>query len=72
MSPALQEAFAAAAQLPELEQNQIATKIRKATKSRADSAYWKRQFADSEDVLEMLHDEGIRDYHAGSTLTIDR
>ena len=67
-----QEAIFTAAKLPELEQNQIAAKIREEIETINDDARWDNQFADSLDVLEMLYDEGLQDYHAGRTVPVNR
>ena len=53
------------ARLPESEQERVARTIREAMESIEVGALWRQKFADSEDVLEMLHDDALREHQAG-------
>jgi len=64
MSKLLQQAFEEVSRLPEADQNAFAKWILEELKS---EKRWEQSFAESEDVLEMLADEAIREKRAGKT-----
>jgi len=64
----LQKAFEQATQLPEIEQNALAKWLMEELES---EALWRKTFAESEDVLELLANEAIESKKAGKTTPLD-
>jgi hypothetical protein len=68
MTKLLQQAFEEASKLPEADQNAFAQWVLEELES---EKRWERSFGDSEDVLEMLADEALREKRAGKTKPLD-
>ena len=68
MTQLLETAYSQVNQLPDHEQDAIATLILDAL---ADEAQWTEQFAGSQDALAKLAQEAIAEHRAGRTLPLD-
>ncbi len=68
MTKLLEKAFEEASRLPEMEQNVLARRLLAELDSEMS---WAKSFAESEDVLEMLADEAIREKREGKTEPLD-
>lgn len=68
MTKALEEAFRAAARLPEAEQDALAAAIQAELEADAE---WEKSFARSQDALARLADEALAEYRSGRTLPFD-
>jgi len=68
MTQLMEQAFARIAQLPEPEQDSIASLI---LEELEDEAQWQRKFAMSADVLSRLAHKALREHRAGKTLPLD-
>jgi hypothetical protein len=68
MAKLLEEAFAAAAKLPEADQEALGAWI---LEELAAEQQWQEAFARSADLLAQLADEAIADYRAGKTEPLD-
>ncbi len=68
MTKSLEEAFQAAAKLPEADQDALAAAIK--AEIEADAA-WDRSFANSQDKLARLADEALEEYRSGRTRPLD-
>jgi hypothetical protein len=64
----LEKAFEEASRLPEMDQNALARWILDELHS---ERAWAKSFAESEDVLEKLADEAIREKQRGKTTALD-
>jgi len=68
MTKLLEKAFKKVSQLPEIEQNTIAKWLLEELE--ADSN-WESKFAESEDILDRLANEGLEDNKKGNTHNMD-
>ena len=68
MTQLLEKAYHQILQLPDSEQDAIATLILDVL---ADEERWTEQFAKSQDVLAVLAEEALEEYRAGKTLPLD-
>ena len=68
MSTLLEKAFKEIKKLPETEQNIFAKWILEELEA---ERKWERLFADSEDVLERLAEEALKEYKEGKTEVLD-
>lgn len=68
MTQLLEQAYARISELPEAEQDSIATLI---LDELADEAEWDCKFADSSDVLSRLAQKALAEHRAGKTLPLD-
>ncbi|MGI0482745.1 hypothetical protein ACN4EE_18415 [Geminocystis sp. CENA526] len=64
MTELLEKAFAQVSELPEKEQNEIASLI---LEEIADEQKWQKSFADSTTQLEILAQEALKEYKLGKT-----
>ena len=69
MTPSLEQAFAEASKLSELQQNQLAQWLLDEILS---EQKWDRLFTESEDLLTTLAEEALAEYQAGKTQLLDR
>lgn len=68
MTQLMEKAFARIAQLPDQDQDQIASLI---LDELEDEEEWTRQFADSSDLLADLANKALAEHRAGKTLPLD-
>ena len=68
MTQLLERAYSKVTELPDEEQDAVATLIMDAI---ADEEYWAEQFANSQDALAKLAREALAEYKAGKTLPLD-
>jgi hypothetical protein len=68
MTQLLEKAFEEASRLPEIEQNAFAKWVLEELRS---EKKWMKAFADSEDVLESLADEAIKEKRKGKNTPLD-
>ena len=68
MTRLLEKAYSRVTQLPDSEQDAIATWILDAL---ADEEHWTEQFANSQDALAKLAQEAFAEHQAGKTLPLD-
>ena len=68
MTQLLEKAYSQVSQLPDSEQDAIATLILDAL---ADEEQWTEQFASSQDALAKLAQEALAEHRAGKTLPLD-
>jgi hypothetical protein len=68
MTPQLEHAIERVASLPESDQDYIAAQILELLD---DEKWWDKQFAESQDFLERLADEGLEDLKAGRSELLD-
>ena len=68
MTKLLEKAFQEASMLPELEQNALARWL---IDEIIVEKKWERTFAESEDVLDVLADEALKEYSDGKTELLD-
>ena len=68
MTTLLEKAFKEASTLPELEQNALARWL---IDEIIAEKKWERVFAESEDVLDILADEALKEYSDGKTELLD-
>ncbi len=64
MTKLVEQAFAKVSELPEQEQNEIATLI---LKEIADEEKWQKSFTNSQTQLEILAEEALQEYKQGKT-----
>ena len=71
MTKLLEKAFEEASRLPEIDQNALAKWVLDELHS---EKTWEKSFADSEDILEKLADEALKEKREGKTqpLNLDR
>ncbi len=68
MTKALEEAFRAAASLPDSKQDELAAAIKAEIEAEEE---WDRLLAESQDVLAHLADEALEEYRSGRTEPLD-
>jgi hypothetical protein len=68
MTQLLEQAYARIIQLPEAQQDTIASLI---LEELEDEEQWQQQFAASEDVLSRLAQKALAEHRAGKTLPLD-
>ena len=68
MTKLLEKAFKKAVKLPEIEQNALAKWLLDELETERD---WEKKFAESEDVLEKLADDALKDQRKGRTRKLD-
>ncbi len=68
MTKLLEKAFEEASRLPELEQNALARWL---IEEIIAEKKWEKTFAESEDTLDKLADEAIKEYAEGKTIPLD-
>ena len=68
MTKLLGKVFSKAEKLPELEQNALAKWLLQELSS---EKHWDKAFAESEDALEKLSDEALREHRAKKTKVLD-
>ena len=68
MTKALEEAFRAAASLPDAKQDELAGIIKAEIEAEEE---WDRLLAQSQDVLARLADEALEEYRSGKTEPLD-
>lgn len=68
MTELLRKAFEEASRLPEMEQNALARRL---INEMVSGKQWEKAFAESEDVLDKLADEAIKEREKGETKPLD-
>ena len=68
MTKLLEKAFAKASQLPDVEQNALARWMLEELEA---EKRWEETFAESEDLLDKLADEALKDYRKGKIRSLD-
>ncbi|EFI33936.1 conserved hypothetical protein [Desulfonatronospira thiodismutans ASO3-1] len=68
MTELLRKAFEEASRLPEMEQNALARRL---INEMVSEKQWDKAFAESEDVLDKLADEAIKEREKGETKPLD-
>ncbi len=68
MTKLLEKAFKKASQLPGVEQNKLASWLLEELEA---EKKWDKTFAESEDLLDIMADEAIKDHKEGRTRTLD-
>ncbi len=68
MTELLRKAFEEASRLPEMEQNALARRL---INEMVSEKQWEKAFAESEDVLDKLADEAIKEREKGETKPLD-
>ncbi|WP_291323107.1 hypothetical protein [Desulfonatronospira sp.] len=68
MTELLRKAFEEASRLPEMEQSALARRL---INEMVSEKQWEKAFAESEDVLDKLADEAIKEREKGETKPLD-
>jgi len=68
MTKLLEEAFKKASKLPEVEQNALAKWL---LEELEDEKKWEKELSESEDVLDQLADEAVKEHRKGKTKPMD-
>ncbi len=68
MTKLLEEAFKKASKLPEVEQNALAKWL---LEELEDERKWEKEFSESEDALDQLADEAVKEHRNGKTKPMD-
>ena len=67
MTKLLEKAFAEASKLPEIEQNKVARWL---LEELASEKRWEKAFSESEDVLNQLADEALKEHRQGQAVIV--